>query len=200
MQPRSGRGLQGLAESRCVVLTGAGRIQIRVDGIPVPQGSKQENPYGRGVRDANAERLHPWRRHVTAVARDQCRYHDCLTGPVKAWIRFTFERPKAHYRTGRNAHRLRDGAPLMPTGHDLGDIDKLVRAIFDSLEAAGVVADDCLFVDLRTRKVYAGEDEHALDHAGVVIVLEPLTTEATVPVLEGEAGAGTVQTTQEVLL
>lgn len=188
-----------------------GRIQIRIDGIPIPQGSKQENPYGRGVRDANAERLHPWRKHVAGVARDQCLYHETLTGPVKVWIRFTFERPPSHYRTGRNAHRLRDNAPVLPTGHDLGDIDKLVRAIFDSLQDAGVVADDCLFVDLRTRKVYAGEDELALPAAGVVIVLEPLTgpdhqPTGPVSVTEGKGEAppnteaGPVHTIQEALL
>lgn len=185
---------------------GAGRIQIRIDGIPVPQGSKTIVPaHGERrafLRDANANRLHPWRDHVTTIARETCRYHPTITGPVKVWLRFTFERPNSHYRAGRNAHRLRDQAPLMPTGHDLGDLDKLTRAIFDALTAATVWADDSLVVDVRARKVYAGEDELALPSAGVVIVLEPLEVQATVPASGDEAAdAGTVHTTiQEALL
>lgn len=153
----------------------AGRIHIRVYGLPIAQGSKQENPFGRGVRDANAKRLRPWRNTVRDAARDQTRYHDTITGPVSVWLRFTFERHKSHYRTGRNAHILKDSAPRYATGHDLGDIDKLQRAIFDALTDAQVWKDDCLIVDLRrVRKLYAGEDEYALDRTGVDIIIEPL--------------------------
>jgi Holliday junction resolvase RusA-like endonuclease len=178
------------------------RIGIRVYGLPIPQGSKTANRFGHGVRDA------PWRKKVTQQAADTLRYHDTITGPVRVWIRFTFTRPPSHYRTGRNAHLLRDQAARLPISHGLGDIDKHIRAIFDALTDASAWSDDRLVVDVRARKLYAGEDELALDRDGVDIVIEPLdqpelvlTTSVPASAPEGEAEneAGTA-THQEALL
>ena len=174
----------------------AGRIGIRVYGTPIPQGSKVANFHAPGVRDSNDKKLRPWRKTVRAQAEDTCRYHEPLTGPVRVWLRFTFERPPSHYRTGRNAHLVRDSAPSFP-GTKHGDIDKLTRAIFDALTDAGVWNDDTQVVDVRARKFYATEDEYALARAGVDIVVESLEVDTpltTVPALGGEAGAGTVHT------
>lgn len=180
----------------------AGRIGIRVHGIPIPQGSKVANFHAPGVRDSNDKKLRPWRKTVRAQAEDVVRHHDTLTGPVKVWVRFTFTRPPSHYRTGRNAYLVRDAAPRFP-GRLHGDIDKLVRAIFDALTDAAVWADDTQVVDVRARKFYAGEDEYALDRAGVDVVIEPLDVDlplTTVPVSGDEAvETGTVHTHQEAL-
>ncbi len=155
----------------------ADRIAIRVHGLPIPQGSKSASVVkGRAViRDANAKALHVWRLDVTAAAIDQARYTEPLTGPVRAWLRFTFTRPPSHYGTGRNAHILKPSAPAYP-GHGCGDLDKLQRAIFDALTAARVYGDDTQIVDVRARKFYAGDHELALDQAGVDIILEEATS------------------------
>lgn len=154
-----------------------GRIGIRVTGTPIPQGSKSASVIkGRAVlRDANASNLKPWRAHVDATARDAIRYHDTITSPVRVWLTFAFPRPTSHYRTGRNAHLLRDNAPRHATSHGLGDVDKLTRAVLDALTTAGVWTDDALVVDLRVRKHYAGEHPDAPPAPGVDIVLEELT-------------------------
>lgn len=152
----------------------AGRIGIRVTGVPIPQGSKVANRHAPGVRDSNASRLWPWRDHIAAVATDATRYHDTITGPVRVWLTFAFNRPLAHYRTGRNAHLLKDTAPTLPTGRGHGDVDKLTRAVLDALTTAHVWTDDALVVDLRVRKYYAGEHEQAPPAAGVDIVIEEL--------------------------
>lgn len=141
---------------------------------PVQQGSKTAGITKAGrsfLRDANASDLKPYRETLTAEAVDAWRYHDQLTGPVRAWIRFTFDRPPSHYRTGRNAHLLRESAPSHPGRAD-GDLDKLVRAVCDALTDAGVWVDDTQLVDLRARKFYAGEHEYALQRAGVQVTLE----------------------------
>lgn len=153
----------------------AGRIGIRVTGTPIPQGSKKIARRGHGtfLVDTNDKKLAPWRDHVHAQAADATRYHDTLTGPVRVWLRFTFTRPRSHYRAGANAHLLAATAPRFP-GHTCGDIDKLTRAIFDALTDAGVWKDDTQVVDARIRKFYAGEDELALDQPGVDIVLEEI--------------------------
>lgn len=151
------------------------RIAIRVHGVPIPQGSKSASVInGRAVlRDANDKTLAPWRRHVTAAARDQTRYTDTIHGPIRVWVRFTFERPPSHYGSGRNAHLVKDSAPRF-AGRACGDLDKLQRAIFDALTDAQVWHDDTQVVDVRARKFYAGEDDLALDQAGVDIILEEL--------------------------
>lgn len=154
----------------------ADRVAIRVFGTPIPQGSKSASVIkGRAViRDANAKSLHAWRLDVTAAAIDQARYAEPLTGPVRAWLRFTFDRPASHYGTGRNADILKATAPAYP-GHGCGDLDKLQRAIFDALTAARIYSDDTQVIDVRARKFYAGDHELALDRAGVDIVLEEAT-------------------------
>ncbi|UIU47023.1 RusA family crossover junction endodeoxyribonuclease [Microcystis phage MinS1] len=153
----------------------AERISLRVTGTPIPQGSKVANRHGGGVRDANATRLKPWRQQVTAHAREHARGLAPYTGPVRIWIRFTFERPLAHYRTGRNAHLLKPTAPTWPTSRYVGDVDKLQRAIFDALTDADLWTDDSQVVDVRARKFYAGEHELAMPTAGVEIILEETT-------------------------
>lgn len=151
-------------------------LVIVVPGTPITQGSKTVVP-ARGkrratLRDQNGKTLKPWREKVTRHARDAARYHDPFTGPVRVTIRFSFDRPASHYRTGRNAHLIKDSAPLYPTHKN--DVDKLQRACFDALTDAEVWADDGQIVDVRARKFYAGESEYALDRAGVLILIEPL--------------------------
>lgn len=150
-----------------------GRIGIRVHGTPITQGSKTANRFGGGVRDDNAKTLKPWRDQVRAVAEDTCRYHDTITGPVRIWVRFTFNRPLHHYGTGRNSEAIKERyLHAQPTYKK--DVDKLQRAVFDALTEAGVWADDGQVVDVRARKFYAHGHELALDKAGVDIVIEEL--------------------------
>lgn len=103
-----------------------------VHGTPAPQGSK--NQFGA---EANP-RTRPWRAAVAAEAAN-AHHGPLIDGPVHVTVTFAFVRPKAHYRTGRNAHLLRPDAPaLMSTGPDL---DKLQRAIGDALTGT-VLRDD----------------------------------------------------------
>ena len=151
------------------------RIAIRVHGTPIPQGSKKiaRRGHGTSLVDNNDTILAPWRDHVKATAADQTRYIDTIHGPIRVWVRFTFERPPSHYGSGRNAHLVKDSAPRF-AGRACGDLDKLQRAIFDALTDAQVWHDDTQVVDVRARKFYAGEDDLALDQAGVDIILEEL--------------------------
>ena len=67
---------------------------------------------------------------------------------------FTFERPASHYGTGRNAGRVKDSAPDWPDTKWTGDIDKLTRAVFDSLTAGGVIEDDARVVEAAVSKAW----------------------------------------------
>ena len=52
------------------------------------------------------------------------------------------------------------------------DLDKLTRGVFDSLESAGVLANDNLVVDLTARKNYADNHE-----PGVLVTVTPFDNE-----------------------
>lgn len=165
-------------------------LRIVVFGTPAPQGSKTfygSSAGGKGRFVESSKKVKPWRTAVQAAAEQlvtcQC-FEQCgtltegypLPGPLVARMVFSFVRPKSHYRTGRNAHLLRDNAPPRPGGKP--DLSKLLRSTEDALTAL-VWKDDALVVDYeRAAKVWCGEDPEALDAPGALIVIRPLVDPA----------------------
>lgn len=160
-------------------------ISFEVEGTPVQQGSKRIGRAGKGGRpiiiDDNDVALAAWRSLVTvraraAAAREGVRDYD---GPVSVDLEFRFSRPKHHYRTGRFAGELKDSAPVAHTVKP--DLDKLIRAVLDSLTTAHVYRDDSQVVFLRPSKVYAGPVPGGkyppLGPAGVSVAVRPVTFE-----------------------
>lgn len=119
-------------------------LSFIVHGTPRPQGSKRllRNPYtGKVAMVESSRQLGPWRDSVVAAARGAMGdLTEPLQGPVRLSVVCSFARPKSHYRAGKNAHLLRDGAPRAHTGKP--DMSKLVRAVEDALTDAGVIRDD----------------------------------------------------------
>lgn len=157
-------------------------FRIAVYGHPAPQGSKRH--VGRGVMVESSKYVKTWREDVRAAALGAircCNDPDCRTlrhpypldGPLVARMVFSFARPKSHYRTGRNAHLLRDNASARPTSPP--DISKLQRSTEDSLTDVAVWVDDARVVEYeRAAKVWCGDDPEALDAPGALIVVRPL--------------------------
>jgi crossover junction endodeoxyribonuclease RusA len=135
----------------------AAPLVVRVSGLPAPQGSKRafRNQHtGRIQQVESSKRVKPWRTDVkeaatTAMERSGWQRAEVA---VDILITFVFVRPQSHYRTGRNAHLLRDAAPAYPV--TAADIDKLARSTLDALTAAGVWRDDKIVAHLDTWKVY----------------------------------------------
>ena len=153
-------------------------LTVTVPGQPVPQGSlipvwprngarcpACKRGLGRSLLiPGNDRKLRPWRKQVTAAAKTAIldaraagsKASWPLTGPV--WIRldFAFTRPASH------------AAGSWPTGKGaVGDLDKLVRAVYDS--CTGVIyGDDAQVVMERTTKAYAASPGVRII-AGVVI-------------------------------
>lgn len=85
-------------------------------------------------------------------ARDWLNNHwsdEPLEGPLRANLRFVLPRPKSHYRTGRNAHLVKDGAP----GYPHQDVDNFVKGALDVLNGV-VYQDDTQVVELQAIKEY----------------------------------------------
>ena len=140
-------------------------FSVAVYGTPAPQGSKRH--VGHGVMVESSKKLQPWR---DAVRSDAATAHagPALDGELFADMVFSFARPRSHYRTGRNAHLLREGAPTRPASPP--DLSKLARSTEDALKDAGVIVDDARIVEYgRLAKVYVDSDRDALAKPGVVI-------------------------------
>jgi crossover junction endodeoxyribonuclease RusA len=138
---------------------------ITVRGVPAPQGSKRHVGNGRMVEMSRA--VGPWREAVRAETQRAMNGRAPLAGPVKLHVTFRLPRPKGHYRTGRNAHLLRDAAPAWPDIRPDGD--KLERAVWDGLTAGGAYADDGQVVSWGGWKQYADGSP-----AGCTITVEPM--------------------------
>jgi crossover junction endodeoxyribonuclease RusA len=131
-----------------------GEVSFTVHGVPAPQGSKRH--VGNGVMVESSKRVKPWRQDVQAAAEkallDRMPYLTLWDGPAEVEIVFWFARPKGHYRTGKNAHILRESAPQHPNVRP--DIDKTTRAVLDALKTAGALKDDAQVTDLHAVKRY----------------------------------------------
>jgi Holliday junction resolvase RusA-like endonuclease len=175
-------------------------VRIIAYGTPAPQGSKKvlgRTKTGKTILGEASDNTTPWRADVMTAARavlEELGWPTPYDKPILARMVFSFARPRAHYRTGKNSHILRDDAPNRPVAKNLGDLCKLARAVEDALTAAGVWVDDSLVVDyLRLAKVYCNEDPEALDRPGCVIILGQLVELVQVggtPPMEGSRHAG----------
>jgi len=115
-------------------------IAFHVLGVPRPQGSKRA--FVRGGRpvlvEAGGAAHKSWRHTVTCAAHEAAEgFQFAARAPVQLTLTFTFARPKSHYTP---KGKLRRGAPSTHTQRP--DVDKLVRAVCDSLTDAGVIHDD----------------------------------------------------------
>jgi Holliday junction resolvase RusA-like endonuclease len=136
---------------------------VRVLGNPITQGSKTPTKNG-GMRESRAKELKPWRAAVTGAALSTISPSSAmpwqpLDGPVRVELTFTMPKPKGAPKTRRT----------WPIAARSGDVDKLTRAIFDSLTDAGVWGDDVQVVEVLARKVYPYEHPLALGSPGAVI-------------------------------
>lgn len=168
-------------------------LTVTVTGRPVQQGSKVANRFGHGVRDANAKTLKPWRNEVSgcvAAAMSDTGWAT-LDGPIGIELTFTHPRPAAHYGTGRNAGVLKPAAPIWKA--TAPDVDKLTRAILDSLTDARAIRDDARVARLVVDDLWAD------DSPGVHIVVYPLTDTAPAAASSPPSAAGAAPTRESAL-
>jgi len=130
------------------------RAEWFIEGRPAPQGSKAAfvHPHtGRAVlRESSGKKHKLWREVVHAESIDKPRF----TGAVSVGLGFYLPRPKKHFR--RNG----DVKPSAPTAHQqTPDIDKLTRAVLDSLTTAGVIEDDKHVVELHANKWWSDDGQ-----------------------------------------
>ena len=139
-----------------------GSVSFFVPGVPVSQGSKRHVGQGRMIE--SSRKLAPWRALVAARAEVAMQERKLYDEPLWLAARFTFWRPKGHYRTGKLSDQLKAGA-----GSHVGtypDIEKLLRAVNDAMEGI-VFRNDSLVARVFAEKVYG-------DTLGAFISLGPI--------------------------
>jgi len=137
-------------------------LDIFVPGTPVAKGSKSafySKNLGRSVLyETNAERQKPWASLIALTAKEAIDGGP-VDGPVSIDIEFGMPRPKNHFRTGKFAALLKDGAPAYHT--KAPDLDKLVRCVLDAL--TGVAwHDDSQVRHIIASKVYSKAEGAAI--------------------------------------
>ena len=140
-----------------------GQFYATIPGDPLPQGSKRpirNKATGRLSVIDNNPRLAQWRMAVTGWVKqamaDQPEVTTPIEGPLKVEVWFALRRPRSHYGTGANEHKVKASSPHYPDKYP--DLDKLVRAILDGCTDAGLWLDDGQVVWLDVHKGYARWD------------------------------------------
>lgn len=143
---------------------GTSNVQFVVHGTPAPQGSKTRMPNGAmldGKSPAARARFKDWRNDCSAAARAIVDAGTpCFDEPLIVQAEFRFPMPKSRRATDRAA-----GTICKATAPDL---DKLQRALGDSLTAGGLLRDDALIAEWRVCKVEVWQQ-----WTGVAVVIKP---------------------------
>ena len=132
-----------------------------IEGTPIPQGSKTAIRHGTRARliEAN-KRLKPWRATLqTALAAQSAGRR--IEGPFTAELNFLFippQRPRYRDTNGEGIHAVKP------------DVDKLTRAVLDSLTNADIIDDDARCTHLTATKNYTTKDHPT---PGVHITITP---------------------------
>jgi len=143
-------------------------FQLFVAGDPRPQGSKKAFSRGKHIVLVEANKdLPAWRETMKRMFELKMLERDNpFITAISVSIQFWLRRPKSvtrQYATGTY------------------DIDKLTRAVLDSLQSANVIVNDNLVVDLNVRKSYADDHE-----SGVLVTVVPfdndLITQGVTPI------------------
>lgn len=149
-----------------------------VQGDPIPQGSMVSGTTKEGRRFMRPDnpKLKPWRDRVSKMAKvlwgqQEAAAFGPLDCPVDVEVWAYIQRPNSHYGA---RGRLLDSAPDFPDHAKGSDVDKLARAVLDSLTTAAVYVDDVRVVDLHAYKRYADRTR-----PGVHVLVRPHAGPAT---------------------
>lgn len=132
-------------------------MRIIAYGKPVPQGSKRyvgHSNAGHAILVEQSKNSKPWRSQVHEAALDAMDGAPRIEVAVRISVTFYFDRPAAHFGSGKYAKVIRPTAPAFPITRTSGDVDKLQRSIFDSLKTAGVFKDDSQVAEVHAEKAW----------------------------------------------
>ena len=84
-----------------------------------------------------------------------------MTGPLKITLKFYYQRPKSHYRTGKYSHILKSSAPHHH--YKMPDLDNLVKFVLDAMNAR-FFEDDRQICEIIASKHYTTDSSYTSVH------------------------------------
>ncbi len=152
-------------------------IEFFVPGLAAPGGSKKFVGFAKAtghailVDDAGKKNKN-WRQIVSVLGL-QNRPPELFNDAIEVAFLFIMPRPKAHFRTGKFAHEMREDAPLFHTKKP--DVLKLSRSTEDALTNV-IWTDDSITSVLHAKKVYG-------DFPGCHIFVKDLKSRDKIPAI-----------------
>lgn len=126
---------------------------ITIHGVPVSKLRPRVTKSGRAYTPTKTR---DWERMASKVISLEWRGLPVIDRPITLGVTAIYPRPKSRpkqvqpewWKTG-----LRIWRPCRP------DLDNVVKAAMDATEKSGVLADDCLVVELFGKKLWAGKND-----------------------------------------
>lgn len=119
------------------------QTDFRVYGPPAPQSGMRMMPSG-GMVSTGGVNLKPWRQAVADEAQIAAVSGRRHKGPIAVHADFRFPLPRSRPAPQRRV----DSVPMVVPP----DLDKLLRAVFDSLKAGGLIIDDRYISEIHATK------------------------------------------------
>ncbi len=120
--------------------------------VPLPPVPQARHRVGRGrMYDPSVGAKQQFMLYASRYAPE-----DRFKGELEIGIDLTIARPKNHYGTGRNKHKLKDNAPKSPVTRP--DIDNYLKLYMDAMNKV-FWEDDSQIVVAHARKRYISENE-----------------------------------------
>jgi Holliday junction resolvase RusA-like endonuclease len=135
-------------------------FEIEVFGTPIPQGSLKRTKYN--IIYSNDELLKDWRARLIADLVLHMPIGWDSEAAISVVADFRFARPRSHF--GKKG--LRPSAPKHKTSRC--DLDKLIRAVGDSLQESYTVKDDSQVIQWIATKRWIREDEKPAVHLTII--------------------------------
>ena len=119
-----------------------------------PKGQPRPKAFSRGghARVYDPGTAENWKSQIAMACKEMAVNGLMIHGPLNVEIHAYFKRPKSHYRSGKNAHLLKEDAPKWNTSKP--DFDNIGKAACDALTHLGVWKDDAQIVDGRIKKEF----------------------------------------------
>lgn len=140
-----------------------------VPGIPRTKGNWKAVRHprtGKALLVPKSRKSMPWEQAVAWDAK-QAWPGTPTAAPVDLRLAFWFPRPASHKKKGG---ALRKGFSVLPIGHNVGDLDKLVRAVMDAFTGV-IYEDDSQVYRCEATKQYVDSRPCVVSGVGVTVLL-----------------------------
>lgn len=126
-------------------------MRFFISGTPKPQARPRFARRGKFVSTYSVK--NEWKEVCKKAFKEAAKTIEQYDMAITVNLDFYFQRPKSHYRTGKNSEVLKSFAPKYHIVKP--DKDNLEKAVTDAMTDSGLIKDDCIIIGGETFKSYA---------------------------------------------